>query len=584
MTLETAASARSCSAPWPCLAAGCASTQPPAPSSLPQEQIVNDPSEVAFPDESLAPETPPEALEAQAPTVEPLAPAVAYGDVLVRIRGQLSLPQVEHQRVDREIEWLQRNPEYLTRVFGRGQRYLHHIINEVEARGMPGDLALLPVVESAFNPFAYSRSHASGLWQFIAPTGERYGLKRNYWQDQRRDVVESTRAALEYLQQLHDRFNGDWFLAIAAYNYGSGNIQRAINRNRALDRKTDFFSLSLPAETRAYVPKLVALAKMIRTPEAYGFYLPPIPDTPYFRVVPTEGPVDLRLMAELAGVDTEELHALNPAWNRWVTDPEGPHRVLIPEVVAEGFSTKLAALDTNSRARLGVHTVAPGESIASIAGHYKVPENFIESVNAGKPAALNAGDLLWVPAGDVSQLRAGLGSDMERRTHRVRSGESLWSISRRYGMTVPQLARMNHLSAKSMLQPGQRLQVAGSGGKAVQTASVETQVAKAGKVNYKVQRGDTLSGIARRFEVTVRQLQSWNNMGGSTALRAGQSLTIHVGEFARRLRIGRPEGRHGVPGRQESPDRRARDGPFDRLGHIPGHAARRRRAGVQLPE
>ncbi len=357
----------------------------------PVEQIVNEPDEVAFPDEADAPEAPPEELEAAAPEVEPLAPAVVHGDVIARIRGELSLPQVDHPRVDREIEWLQRNPDYLARVFGRAQRYLHHIANEVEAQGLPGDLALLPVVESAFNPFAYSRAHASGLWQFIAPTGERYGLRRNYYQDQRRDVLESTRGALEFLTQLNDRFDGDWFLAIAAYNYGPGNVQRAINRNLALGRRTDFFSLSLPAETRAYVPKLVALAKMVRDPERYGFYLPPIPDTPYFRVVPTGGPVDLRLMAELAGVDTEELHALNPSWNRWITDPDGPHRVLVPEVVADGFTEKLAALDGNARARLAVHTVAPGESFTSIAGRYKVPESFVDRMNAGKRADLPPG-------------------------------------------------------------------------------------------------------------------------------------------------------------------------------------------------
>jgi membrane-bound lytic murein transglycosylase D len=514
--------------------AGCATAPEPVESTLPVEQIVNVPEEeIAFPDETGAPETPPEELEAAAPAIEPLAPAVAYGDVLARIRGELSLPQVSHPRVDREIEWLQRNPDYLARVLGRAQRYLHHVVNEVEARGMPGDLALLPVVESAFNPFAYSRAHASGLWQFIAPTGERYGLRRNYYQDQRRDVIESTRAALEYLTQLNQRFDGDWFLAIAAYNYGSGNVQRAINRNRALGRNTDFFSLSLPAETRAYVPKLVALAKMVREPERYGFYLPAIPDVPYFRIVPTDGPVDLRLMSELAGVDTEELHALNPSWNRWITDPDGPHRVLVPEVVAEGFTQKLAALDGNARARLALHTVEPGESKASIAGRYKVPEAFVDRVNDGKTAQLRPGDVLWVPAGDVSQLRAGLGSDMERRVHRVKSGESLWSISRRYRMTVAQLARMNHISTKAVLQPGQRLQVAGSGGSggaAPASDSSTQQVAAAnGKVNYKVRRGDTLSGIARRFEVTVRELQAWNNMGRSTALRAGQFLTIHVG-------------------------------------------------------
>jgi membrane-bound lytic murein transglycosylase D len=522
-------------------AAGCATTPKAPVDAQPGAQAVNDAAtaEVAFPDEVEAPEAPPEELEAQAPTIEPLTPTVTYGDVLARVRSNLSLPEVENQRVQREIEWLQRNPDYVARVFGRAQRYLHYIVNEVEARGLPGDLALLPVVESAFNPFAYSRSHASGLWQFIAPTGERYGLRRNYYQDQRRDVLESTRAALEFLAQLRDRFDGDWFLAIAAYNYGGGNVQRAINRNVALHRSTDFFSLSLPAETRAYVPKLIALAKMVRDPGRYGIDLPSMPDTPYFRIVPTDGPVDLRLMAELAGVDTEELHALNPAWNRWVTDPEGPNRVLIPLVVADAFGEKLAALDGPRRARLEVHTVAAGESLTSIAGRYKVPETFIDRVNDGTQADLRAGDELWVPAGDVSQLRAGLGSDLERRTHRVKEGESLWSISRRYGMSVGALARMNHISTKALLRPGQRLQVAGSGpGQAAGVASLADTgsastprpAATGGKLSYRVRRGDTLSTIARRFEVTIRELQAWNNMGRSTALRAGQFLTIHVGE------------------------------------------------------
>jgi membrane-bound lytic murein transglycosylase D len=520
-------------------AAGCATTPKSDEAAEPVPTVASDAAtaEVAFPDEAEAPEAPPEDLEAQAPTIEPLAPAVTYGDVVARIRSNLSLPDVENTRVQREIEWLQRNPDYVARVFGRAQRYLHYIVDEVEAHGLPGDLALLPVVESAFNPFAYSRSHASGLWQFIAPTGERYGLRRNYYQDQRRDVIESTRAAIEFLTQLRDRFDGDWFLAIAAYNYGAGNVRRAINRNVALHRSTDFFSLSLPAETRAYVPKLIALAKMVRDPERYGIFLPPIPDTPYFRVVPTDGPVDLRLMADLAGVDTEELHALNPAWNRWITDPEGPHRVLVPAVVADAFAERFAALDARARARLAVHTVAAGESLTSIAGSYKVPESFIDRINDGPQADLRAGDELWVPAGDVSQLRAGLGSDLERRTHRVKEGESLWSISRRYGMSVGSLARMNHISTKSILRPGQRLQVAGSGpSQASGAASVadagsgpQRAAAGGGKVSYRVRRGDTLSQIARQFAVTVRDLQAWNNMGRSTALRAGQSLTIHVG-------------------------------------------------------
>lgn len=513
---------------WTAGLAGCAGVAANGGGeSLPDTVIVNDPA--AGPPAG-AHELPALPVPTFSATMHDELPAetVVYGDVFDRIRERLVLPQVEHRRVQSELAWFQRNPDYLVRAFGRAQRYLHHIVDEVEARGLPGELALLPLVESAFNPFGYSRSHAVGLWQFIAPTGERFGLKRNFWQDQRRDVLDSTGAALDYLEQLHQRFNGDWFLAIAAYNYGSGNVQRAINRNLALRRPTDFFSLSLPAETRAYVPKLIALGKLVRDPEAFGLFVAPIPDAPYFRVVPTDGPVDLRLMAELAGVDTEELHALNPSWNRWLTDPDGPHRILIPEVVADGFCLQLAALDAPARARLGVHTIAPGESVASIAGHYKVPESYLQRINAETAAEPRPGELLLVPAGDVSQLRAGLGADLERRIHRVRPGESLWSISRRHAMSVAQLARLNGISTKATLHPGQRLTVSGApGGGSASDAASEPRGS-----HYTVRRGDTLSAIARRFAVTVRDLQAWNNMGRSTALRAGQRLTIRAGGSA----------------------------------------------------
>ncbi len=509
--------------------AGCASAPTTSGSSLPDQVIVNDPAE--GPAVSQIPETPALPLPALSAPMHDEMPAerIVYGDVIDRIRENLALPQVEHRRVQSEIAWMQRNPDYLARTMGRAQRYLHYIVDEVEARGLPGDLALLPIVESAFNPYGYSRSHAAGLWQFIPSTGELYGLKRNYWQDQRRDVLESTRGALEFLTSLYRRFDGDWYLAIAAYNYGAGNVQRAINRNRALRRHTDFFSLSLPAETRAYVPKLIALAKIIRNPEAYGLFIAPIPDAPYFRVIPTDGPVDLRLMAQLAGVETEELHALNPSWNRWVTDPDGPHRMLIPEVVADGFVAQLAALDAPSRAGLGVHTVAAGESIASVAGHYKVPESWLKRINADAALDLQPGQQLRVPAGSVAQLRDGLGADLERRTYRVRPGDSLWSISRRNGLSISQLARINGISTHAVLQPGQRLQVSGSAGATGAAVMAGGDPAASGRVNYTVKRGDTLSGIANRFAVTVQQLQGWNNMGRSTSLRAGQRLTIHVG-------------------------------------------------------
>ncbi len=517
-------------AAWLLAAAGCATAPAtPAISSLPEQEIVNDPAAEPVLDETEMPAPLP--IPEQSAPVDDMGPPepIVYGDVFDRIRKNLSLPDSEHRRVQSEIAWMQRNPEYFARTMDRAQRYMHFIVDEVEKRGMPADLALLPIVESAFNPFGYSRSHAAGLWQFIASTGELYDLKRNYWQDQRRDVMESTQAALDFLMSLYKRFDGDWYLAIAAYNYGAGNVQRAINRNRALRRHTDFFSLSLPAETRAYVPKLIALSKIVRSPETYGVYVPKIKDAPYFRVIPTDGPVDLRLMAELAGVDTEELQLLNPSWNRWLTDPDGPHRILMPEFVADNFVAKLANYDATARQGLGIHTVVAGESMISVAGHYKVPESYLKRINADAPTDLQAGQQLLVPTGNVAQLRDGLGADLERRTYRVRPGDSLWSISRRNGMSVSQLARMNGISTKAVLQPGQRLQISGSGGASAATLMASRDPAQSGPVNYTVKRGDTLSGIARRFAVTVRDLQGWNNMGRSTTLRAGQRLTIHVG-------------------------------------------------------
>jgi membrane-bound lytic murein transglycosylase D len=503
------------------LLAGCAQTPSGPSSSLPEKVIRNVPTSPG------TKEPPPLPLPfIVAPLHDELPPTpVVYADVLDRIRTGSRLPDVEHPWVSAELAWYARNGDYMNRVLARAQRYLHYIADEVEARGLPMELALLPVVESAFNPFAYSRSHAAGLWQFIPGTGKRFELRQDWWQDQRRDLLESTRAALDYLTYLNDTFGGDWMLAIAAYNYGSGNVTRAIRRNQSLGRGTDFFSLSLPRETRAYVPKLLALSRLVRDPEAYGVNLPVIPDAPYFEVIETGGPVDLRLAAELAGVDVEELHALNAGWNQWVTAPDGPHRLLVPAVVAPAFNERFAALGPAERAGLAPQTVAAGDTLSGLASQHRVPVSFLQSVNGGAGAELAAGDAVYVPARDVSPLRAGL-VRAATSTHVVRKGDTLWGISRRYGMSVGELARANGISARATLRPGQRLAVRppASDGRAVTPAAPGEKR----QVAYKVRRGDTLSSIARRFAVSVGDLQAWNGLQGTTAIRAGQRLTVHV--------------------------------------------------------
>src|SRR5450631_2212930 len=293
-----------------------------------------------------------------------------YDDLFDRLRAGFAFDEVQEPAIDVQLAWFEHNPDYLERVFQRGQRYLYHVVTEVEACGMPLEFALLPVVESAYEPFAYSVSRAAGLWQFIPDTGRRFGLKQNWWFDGRRDVIESTRAALDYLQALHDQFDGDWLLAIAAYNVGENAVQREFDRNRALGKPTDFWHLILPAETRAYVPKLLAIKRLMAEPERYGLDFAPVPNQPYFAVIDVDSQIDLKIAARLAGTGYDEIVALNPGYNRWATDPDGPHRLLVPIDNADAFEASLKGLAPEERVRYLSHTVAKKETLAQIAKHY----------------------------------------------------------------------------------------------------------------------------------------------------------------------------------------------------------------------
>ena len=288
-------------------------------------------------------------------------------------------------------------------MFGRAVPYLHHIVKEIESRGMPLELALLPVVESAFEPYAQSWVRANGLWQFMPGTGERFGLKQDWWYDGRRDVIASTRAALDYLQYMHDEFFDDWLLAIAAYNCGEFRVQREVNANRAAGKPVDFFSLHLPAETRAYVPKLLAMRRLVANPEDYGIAFSPIPNEPYFVRVDTGGQLDLTLAAELAGITLDEVYELNPGFHRWATDPAGPHFLLLPRDTADAFRRNLDLLSPDERVRVSLHKVKSGESVASIASKYKTQAIVVRDMNSlANGAPLVVGTELRVPTAVVN--------------------------------------------------------------------------------------------------------------------------------------------------------------------------------------
>nr|VFK39181.1 MAG: membrane-bound lytic murein transglycosylase D [Candidatus Kentron sp. SD]VFK39790.1 MAG: membrane-bound lytic murein transglycosylase D [Candidatus Kentron sp. SD] len=368
--------------------------------------------------------------------------------------------------------WFKHNQAFLHRTTDRGARYFYHILGEVERRGMPGEIALLPVVESAFQPFAYSPSHASGIWQFIPSTGKRYGLKQNWWYDGRRDILASTQAALNYLQNLHNRFDGDWLLAVAAYNTGEGNVERAIERNRNAGKSIDFWSLDLPSETRGYVPRLLALASIVQNPAEYGLVLKKIPNRPYFQQVPTNGQIELKVAAGIANLPLDEIRRLNPAFRRWATDPDGPHHLLLPTDRVDAFRKALSRLSPKQRIRIQwhKHVVKRGETLSTIASRFKTTVTALRKINNLQGNMIRVGRNILIPTGKYAlDYRSKNKSALTRKpaikqkpakkphTYIVRSGDSLWLIARRYRVSVSQLASWNGLARNSVLLPGQKL-------------------------------------------------------------------------------------------------------------------------------
>jgi membrane-bound lytic murein transglycosylase D len=505
---------------------------------------------VAAPPGSRAPiERPAPPVEtAPAAPADTSAPAVAmpsewqhhngedYDDLFDRMRAGFVLDEAQEPAIDQQLAWFQRNPEFLDRTLARAQRYLYHIVTEVEARGMPLEFALLPMVESAYEPFAYSPSRAAGLWQFIPGTGVRFGLKQDWWYDGRRDVIESTRAALDYLQALHDQFDGDWLLAIAAYNVGENTVQREFDRNKALGKPADFWHLNLPAETRAYVPKLLAMKRLMAEPERYGLDFAPLPNQPYFAVIDVDSQIDLQIAARLAGSPYDEIVALNPGYNRWATDPDGPHRLLVPIDNADGFETALKSLAPEERVHYLSHTVARHETLAQIAKHYGTTSSVLTKINdlAAKP--ITAGDELRIPpasdqlpekvllaAARVDRPSTDNGRRQRQTVHRVRAGETLASIARRQGIPVGTLAQLNNLNPGDSIVTGQRLVI---------RASVrryrDEGVSEGKRVLYTVRKGDTVFSIAHQYQVTIAQLNTWNGLNKHHQIRTGQRLVMYI--------------------------------------------------------
>jgi len=440
----------------------------------------------------------PESLDAIGKPTDPLEPdapvnlgdATSTQDLWGRIRRGYGLPTLESTLVNDHERWYASRPEYVQRMTSRGGRYLYHVVEEISRRKMPTELALLPFIESAFNPQAMSSARASGMWQFMPATGKDFELKQNLFRDDRRDVLASTRAALDYLQRLHRMF-GDWHLALAAYNWGEGNVQRAIQRNQRQGLPTDYMSLNMPAETRHYVPKLHAVRNIVMQPERFGLALPPLENHPYFVSVPIQRDMDVSLATRLAGLSTDEFKALNPSQNKPVILAAGTPQLLLPydnaNLFVHNLSRHKGPLATWTAWQVP-RTMRPAEAAKSVG----MSEASLREVNHIPPKMLvKAGSTLLVPRPehreqDVSESLAdnammALAPDlppMKRMVVKAGKRDSVASIARRYKVSADQVAQWNRTSARASFTRGQNVVVFVPTGGKRQLASAGGKVGK----------------------------------------------------------------------------------------------------------
>lgn len=492
-------------------------------------------------------ETQPEPVAAVIDPNQPAGSCLEDHDIWSRIRDGLQLSSQPHPRMQRDLEWFSSHQSYLVRMSERATPYLHLIVEEVQRRGMPLELALLPVVESAYQPFAYSHGRAAGLWQFVPGTGRRFGLSQTWWYDGRRDIMASTRAALDYLEYLHRYFDGDWLHALAAYNSGEGTVKRAILRNKRKGKPTDYWSLDLPDETEGYVPKLLAISTLVANPEAYGVSLDTIPDTPYLQSVKVDSQIDLDLAAELAGISLEQIYRYNPGFNRWATDPKGPHQLLIPVDKVDQFVSGLEEYPKSERISWKRHTVKSGEVLGVIAEHYRTNVDLIRKVNGIRGNNIRAGHTIIIPVArkDLSRYRLSANQRLKstqntkrngyRLEYQVQTGDTLWEIARRYDVGVQQLAAWNGMAPRDPLRPGIKL-VIWTKEEVEKVSAINPanfvhpfEQTTTRRIGYTVRSGDSLALISSKFRVSISNLKRWNKkLHGKKYLRPGEKLTLYV--------------------------------------------------------
>lgn len=451
-------------------------------------------------------------------------------DLWADLRQQFQLSAyAKHPEVNREIKVLMKSQSHLSQLAKQSAPYLYYVLQEVKKQNMPGEIALLPMIESAYDPFAYSHAGAAGLWQLMPGTGTGLGVKQNWWYDGRRDIHSSTKAALNYLNYLHNFFNGNWMLAIAAYDSGEGTVRQAVNKNAKAGQSTDFWALRLPKETKMYIPRLLALASVISQPHAYGLQLPSIPNKPFFVKIELESQIDLTQAAKLANLPYTKLIKLNPGYNRWATDPNGPHTLVLPIDNVATFQRNLSQIPLEKHVTWTRHVVTEGQSLSGIALKYHSSIGLIKRVNKLKNDLIHIGQILLIPK--TKKLPHTAIVETQRRQlinkskkigpqkviHIVQPGESYSQIAAKYHIRPAAIRFWNQLKYNHVLQQGEKLILWTKKPKGL------TQYK-----TYRVKKGDNITKIAHKFHVSIAQLKSWNpQLKTSAYLQINQKLRIY---------------------------------------------------------
>ena len=449
-------------------------------------------------------------------------------DIWDRIVKGYAIPDLEGPLVDKWGRWYGERPDYVARIVERSRRYLYHVVSEIDRRGMPLDIALLPMIESAFNPQALSTSRAAGIWQFIPSTGKHYGLEQNFWFDSRRDVIAATDKALDYLEKLFGEF-GDWQLSLAAYNWGEGNVRRALQRNRSRGLPEDYKSLDMPDETRNYLPKLQAVKNLVRDPERFGLVLADVPDAPYFTVVKVVRKMDVKRAAELAELSQEEFLALNPQHNRPVMAGADEFTILLPIDKAELFAAKLELAD-QPLVSWQAYRMKDAETLPQVAAKFGMSVETLRAINGIRARTrLSRNHLLLVPAerptkaADASLEKAVFTVVPQGRTfyHTVRRGETIQTIAVRYGVTVTEIREWNSL-ARATVSAGQQVRVTSD---VVRTATIRG-------------KGHNAAATGGAKSISTAKTSAGKPSIGSPAVSsggAGAAVTGSKGAFARQM-------------------------------------------------